>query len=275
MNPLQIAKDSLRTLWSQKQLWIFGLFVAAGAGAPGAHGESAGGHVSSIPAWLVAVAVGAGVLGLAALVMHVVSEAALIEGVRRAREGGRLGLGEGVRVGARSFWRVLGIKTLVLLVGATTVVVAAAPAALGALGAIPLALGIAVTALLALPLVPWMLTLQFVHAYALRFAVLEDRGVTAAFRDARQHLHGRIAESLKLLVVTFVGRAGASLFASAVVLPAAAVGGVAYLVGGLVPALVAGGIVAVPLALALTGALGTFESGVWTHGFLDARSLRA
>jgi len=275
MNPLDIAKDALRTVWSQKQLWLFGLFVAAGAGAPGARAESAGGNASAIPAWLVAVAVGAGVLGLVALAMHVVSEAALIEGVRRARDGGRLGIGEGMRLGARTFWRVLGIKALVFVAGLASVVAVAAPAVLGAVGMIPLVAGLVAAGVLALPLVLWLLTLQFLHVYALRFAVLEGRGVTAAFRDARQHLHGRIADSLKLLVVTFVGRAGAGIFAPAVVLPAAAVGGIAYLVGGLVPALIGGAIVAVPLALALTGALGTFESGVWTHGFLDARSLRA
>jgi hypothetical protein len=55
------------------------------------------------------------------------------------------------------------------------------------------------------------------------------------------------------------------------ILPALLLGGGVYLLWGLVPALVAGGVLALPVALAVTGAIGVFRSSVWTLHFMEAR----
>ena len=54
-----------------------------------------------------------------------------------------------------------------------------------------------------------------------------------------------------------------------VLIPAGLLAGLAYLIGGLVPAAVVGGVIAIPLIILVVGAMGTFRSSVWTLGFID------
>jgi hypothetical protein len=51
--------------------------------------------------------------------------------------------------------------------------------------------------------------------------------------------------------------------------PAALVGGGVYLLAGLVPALIVGGVIVAPVAAAAAGAGGAFRSSVWTLHFLQ------
>lgn len=51
--------------------------------------------------------------------------------------------------------------------------------------------------------------------------------------------------------------------------PAALAGGGVYFAAGLVPAIVTGAVLGVPVALAAAAALGAFRSSVWTLGYLS------
>jgi hypothetical protein len=273
MDPIRIGKDAARNLWTHKYLWFFGLFVGAatgGAGAPRSTGHHAGGH--DVPAWLVPVLIGTSVVALGALVMHVISEGALIEGVRRNRTGDAFRFGAGMRAGVAHFWAVLGVKLLFALTMATSAVVLALPVLGGVAGLYRVWIGAVLVAPLVLLAMPWLLSLYFGYLYALRFAVLDDRTAWAAIHEARLHLHGRVLDSLQLLLVAFTGQLGAGLAAVALLVPVAAVGALVYLLAGLTPAIVTAATLALPAVLAVVGAIGAFQSSVWTLGFLDGRS---
>jgi hypothetical protein len=272
MDPIKVGKDAFKNLWTHKSLWFFGLFLGAGGGGAGASPQSGHGGNQALPAWLIPVLVAAVVAAFGGLFMHVVSEAALIEGVRRNRAGTPLRIGAGMRVGMHHFWRVLGVKLLLALGLGLSGLLLAVPAVLGALGLVPLWLGVAVTVPLLFLAVPWFLTLYFVYVYALRIAVLDERGARVAIREARVYLRGRVLDSLKLLLVSFVGQMGGAAVAAALILPVVALGAALYFTVGLVPAIVVGAALLVPVALAAGGALGTFRSSVWTLGFLEARA---
>jgi hypothetical protein len=85
---------------------------------------------------------------------------------------------------------------------------------------------------------------------------------------ARRLLHGRLLDGLKLLLTVGLGRIASQLLVIPVVLPVLVLAGLGWLVGGLVGAVVAVVTVAVPLALLLAALLGTWQSSVWTLGYL-------
>ena len=181
MDIIRIAKDSLDTAWNHKYLWLFGFFVAGASGGSGGQGGAPTvGGAGVVPDWVFVALAGGAILGLVALVMYIISEGALIEGVVRVRSGEPFSIKAGFRSGLNHFWRVLGIKVLMFLACLLSLVMVAAPAVLGHLGLIPIWLGVCFTAPLALVAVPWVLTLYFIYSYALRISVLERRGVADA-----------------------------------------------------------------------------------------------
>lgn len=272
MRATDIMKRAFGTALSSRRLWLFGFFVAAASSSSGGgdHGGGGGGGLAGeLPLWLVPVLVAAGLAALAGLAMHVVSEAALIDGVGGGAPS-RYRIRQGLAAGRRSFLRVLGLKALRIAVSALSVGVAGAPAALGAAGLVPLWLGVALSLPLALVAVPWLLTVYFLYEYALRFAVLDGLSVRAALKLAEGHLRGRVGESLRLLGVSLVGQlAGGAAFALAAI-PCAGVGLLVWLAAGPVAAGVVGGLLLAPLGACILGALGTYRSSVWTLAFVDA-----
>jgi hypothetical protein len=279
MKALDVMKRSFRTALANRRLWLFGFFVAAassgsGGGDAGASAPAAGAPAAEIPAWVVPVIVAAAIVALAGLAMHVISEAALIDGVG----GGRpetYRFRQGLRAGGHCFLRVLGLKALRGLVTALSLAVAATPAVLGALGAIPLWIGIAATLPLILFAVPWLLTLHFLYEYALRYAVLDGAGAIAAIRLAEDHLHGRIGESLVLLCVSLLGVPASGAAMALAAIPCAAVGVGVFFAAGPIAGIATGAALLLPFAICILGALGTYRSSVWTLGFLEAEGASA
>jgi hypothetical protein len=273
VNLTQIAKRSFRTLWTRKHLWFFGFFVAA-AGSSGGGGAESGGAAGggAIPAWILPLAIGLGLLGLVAAVLHVLSEAALIRGVRDDQNGEVLSILDGLRESRRHFWSVLAIKALLAVGFIALGVVIVAPIALGAFEVIPMLFA----ALLALPLVvvatPAALSMYFLYEYALRFVVLDEMHARDGLRASRRFLHGRLGDAIRLTLLSFVGQVGGSFATFVACLPAAVVGLALYFTAGLVPAAVAGGLLALPAIVLVRGATGTFRSSVWTLGFMEGRA---
>ncbi len=216
----------------------------------------------------------AALLGIAAFLMHVISEGALIAQVQRANGGATTSVREGLRSGLSHFGVVFRLK---LLAGLALLVIAAIvlmPVGLGIASLVPLAVGAGLSALTMVVLLPAVLTGYLVLEVALRVAVLEQRDALPALKEAQRYLSGRLLESLQLLVMAVVGQAGSSLLAVAALVPGALVGLIVYAVTqALVPALVAGGLVAVPLMIPAIGFGGTLRSTVWTTGFLASRAV--
>ncbi len=271
MELFDIAKRSLNTLWTNKHLWFFGFFVAAGSGGGGGGSNESQGTMTlaAVPTWAwILMGVGA-LLGLVFLVLQVLSEAALIEGVAEGQKGEHLSIRQGLRRGRKHFWKLVGLKLMVALLMGVTMAVIAAPAILAHFGMLPIWLGVLVAVLLGLVGVPWLLTVYFVYQYALRMAVLEDHGMIDSVRQAKRFLHGRLGLSIKLVLLAMAGQFGGGMAMGAVLLPAMLLAGLGYLIGGVITAAVLGGIIAVPLLVLVMGATGTFRSSVWTLGFMD------
>ncbi len=213
---------------------------------------------------------GAALLGLGMLALHIVSEGALIEGVSRKHSDPEapFSIRRGFQLGWRHFGAVLGVKALALLLGLLLMSLVATPFALAGLGTIPVAAGLAIGLPMAVVAVPLGISLYLIYALGLRVAVLENRRVVDALRRARRLLHGRLIDGLKLLLTVGIGQAVAKLFALPILVPVLMVTGIGFLVGGLVGALVALITISIPLALLGGALLGTWQSSVWTLGYL-------
>lgn len=274
MNVIPIAKQSLTTAWRHRALWLFGFFIAASGGAGAGNPKAGSGGAGELPTWLWPVLVVAALLGIVAFLMHVVSEGALIAQVQRANGGEATSVRDGFRAGLSTFGVVFRLKVLAGLALLAIAAIVLLPVGLGIASLVPLALGAGLSALTMVVLLPAVLTGYLVFEVALRVAVLEQRDALAAVKEAQRYLSGRLLESLQLLVMAVVGQAGSSLLAVAALLPGALVGLIVYAVTqALVPSLVVGGLVAMPLIIPAIGFGGTLRSTVWTTGFLASRAL--
>jgi hypothetical protein len=164
---------------------------------------------------------------------------------------------------------------VILRIAALSVGAMAASAALGISSVVLVgrALGVMSAALFALPvlmlIVPWLITLYLVQAFAIRIAVLEDRRALDAIVKARLFLHQRISLGLKLLAGAFVGTILFAAVGALTLLPLALA-----LIAALhvlpVPAVIGlGCVVVLPLVCVLTAMLGTYRSSIWTLGYLS------
>jgi hypothetical protein len=268
MPVITIVKDALGTLRRHPALWLFGFFAAAGGGS----GVRLSRDGEAAPDWLLPLILAAVVLAALVTVMNIVSEGALIDGVRRTRRGDAYRIRSGIRAGLSFFWRLLGVKLAALATALLTlaaialpigaVLFAGGPVWAGALGTVPLAL----------TLLPWLLSVYFVYEYAMRIVVVEDRGVRDAISEAFRFLQGRVLLSLEIAVAAGLGQFAAGAVGLILALPVALLAGLFYLIGGPLAAAIAFGLVMAPLAICLVGALGTYRSSVWTHGYLRGRA---
>jgi len=144
----EVLTRTWQITWRYKGLWVLGLLAGCGTGggggggggsppSPGAGPQSYGQIeqvIGQIPVWVwVLVAVSALILVLVFFVLGVIGTGGLIAGFRQADEGQDTSLGQAFRLGTKYFWRLLGFRLLLLLLG----IVAAAlifVAAIGSLG---------------------------------------------------------------------------------------------------------------------------------------------
>jgi hypothetical protein len=270
-----------------KSLWLFGFFVGLAAGGSGGGGGGRGGGWGGGGGYAggggdVTVGIGPAVLpipaiaplvmllvlvAIAAFVMRFVSEGALIEGVVRVRGGGTMTTREGFRAGWAHWGVLLRIGVIYVAAVCGTLVLFAVPCviamrAFGLVGAIAYAIPALVI------VVPWLVTVYLVQAFAARIAVLENRHALDAIRKARLFLHGRLLHGLRLVVATLVG---SLLF---VIAGFFVLGPMVLLLAALIPVLhiaaviVLGCLVLLPVTYVFTAMLGMFRSSIWTIGYV-------
>jgi hypothetical protein len=275
----EIIEEALHYAGTCRSLWLFGFFIGIasnGSNGGGGHGgDQAGGGLAlgGLLSWFgteIAVAVGILIVAVvvAGFVMRFLSEGALIEGIVRARRGGTMTTREGFRAGWSHWGVILRIWLLYFAAIGATVVALLAPCVLAWLAFGPVgALLLGLPALLVA--VPWFVTLSLVQAFALRIAVLEQRDALDAVAKARLFLHGRIGHGLKLMVADFVGSFGLVIVSLVAIVPILLGCMALAFVLPLVPVLIIGALVLVPVTSVLTAILGTFRSSVWTIGYLS------
>ena len=144
----EVLTRTWQITWRYKGLWVLGLLAGCGTGGGGGSGGGSPAStgtgpqsygqieqvIGQIPVWVwMLVAVSALILILVFFVLGVIGTGGLIAGFRQADEGKDISLGQALRLGTRYFWRLLGCRLLLLLLG----IVAAAlifVAAIGSLG---------------------------------------------------------------------------------------------------------------------------------------------
>lgn len=270
---------------SCRSLWIFGFIVglaSGGSSSGGAGGGNGGGvddgmagiaglpfalSIANIPAVVLAILAVVAVVAVVTVIVHYVSEGALIEGIVRARQGGRMSTREGFRAGWAHFGVLLRIAILYFatLVGSLVVLVAPCVLALRAFG--PMG-GVALGVPALMIAVPWLITLHLIQAFAFRIAVLEHRHAIDAIRKARLFLHGRIGHGLKLIVAAFVGTVALGLLGLAMLVPVALALFALSFVVQVFYVILLGCVIVVPAAYVLVAMIGTFRSSVWTIGYV-------
>jgi hypothetical protein len=264
-----------------KSLWLFGFVVgiatsgSSSSGASDGNGSNGGGlvglpfgvFIGDFPLLLSALIATAVIAALVALIIRFVSEGALIEGILRARQGGRMTMGEGLRAGWAHWGVLLRIALLYVaaIIGSLAMLVLPCVLALRAFGTMG---GVVLGVPALLTAVPWLITLHLVQAFASRIAVIENRHAIDAIRKARLFLHGRIRHGLKLIVATLLGTIAFTLIGIAAVIPVAVLVFALTPVMQLPPAILVGGLVLVPVAFVVIAMMGTFRSSVWTIGYV-------
>jgi hypothetical protein len=260
-----------------KSLWLFGFFVGAASGGSsgggggdggGGAGGIAGGVVGLSAAGLVPIAIALALVAVVLVVMRFISEGALIEGIARMRRGGTMmTTGEGFRAGW-AHWGVLvriALLYFAAVVGSLALLAAPCVVAMWTLGWLG-AIAFAIPALLIG--VPWLVTLYLVQAFASRIAVLENRHALDAIRKARLFLHGRLMHGLMLIVAMFAGSLLIAAAATVILLPVTLLLIALIPVLRVVPVIVLGCLVVLPVVYVLTAMLGTLRSSIWTIGYM-------
>lgn len=166
---------------------------------------------------------------------------------------------------------MLGVKLGVTLLAGVATAAVVVPLGLALGERLPLGLGIAGTALLAIVGVPLVVTLWLVHQFAMRMVVLERRRAVDALRGAGRFLRGRLRYGIGLLLVSGAAQVVSGLVAAPFALLALAVGYAGYTVGGLPLGVGLGVLVGMPFALVVTALRETFRSRLWTVAFLEER----
>lgn len=274
MRVTELMKEGLQIARKHRSLWLFGFFVGLAAANQGGGGGGGGAPVGAPETGgdpglgVLFLSVVLVILLVAGVVMYFIGEGALIEGVSRVRGGAKLSVREGVRHGWSHAGAIFKITLMYYAASIASFLVLAAPA----LFALRLESTVA-AAVLAIPAVivavPWLVTLYIWRAFALRIAVLENRSALDAISKARLFLHGRLGEGLRALVAAFLGMLLIALVGALLLVPIAlllvfalepAIGPLAFLVVA---------VVLLPAVVVVVSVLGTYQSSVWTLGYLS------
>ena len=271
MNIVDIIKEALRIARTHKSLWLFGFLV--GLGAPGVGGGGGGGGgppaeaVAAEPGRIVLLVLVGCLLVLGFVMLKFVSTAALIEGVKRARENRSLTVREGFREGWAHWGVLFRVAVLYFVINAVSVALLVGLTLLagrlfGSVGSVVVGIPAVIAG------VPWLVTTYIWQAFAERIAVLEDRRAIDAVRKARLFLHGRLQHGLKIAVAGFLGVVAIGAVGAAVALPVGGLLAGATLLWGVFPSVALGILTLLPAVFVIVAFIGIMTSSVWTIGYL-------
>lgn len=297
----EVLSNTWRITWKNKGLWILGILAGCSASGRGSGGQFSAGfrgfefdssnfdgfEFEGVPIEIenffrgitgeaIFFAIFALIcvflfLALVFLVLGVIGQAGLIAGFSRADEGADVSLGEAFSLGLQSFWKLLGIRFTVWIIGLIIGIVLVVGFIV--LGIATFGLGL----LCLLPLICLIVPLAFaVDSYitlSMVAAVDEDLSVFDAFGRAWQVFKENLGSMIVMALILVLGGGLASIIVAA---PFFAVF-VPFIIGlvngteqGILTGLVASGLlflVALPVVVLLSGILNTFVTGAWTLTF--------
>jgi hypothetical protein len=296
----EIVKRAWQIIWKHKYLWVFGFIIALAAGGSnfsnslnysfnGADTQTASSSFSGFMAAYAILLIFIGLImvlfGLVVWILSILATGGLIGSAAKIERGEETSLRDGFRIGAKNFWRILGLNIIVgliifclviaLIVPLVVVIVSISSAGDqggGMVAGLICFILIIILAVFLIALVAWALSI--ITLYAVRYIVLEGQGVFASFRSGWGLIRKKPAETFfTFLIVLLISAIAGSVFS----IPSLLVGvpvfltllaGVATQNIGLVLLAVVGFVL---LSLAMSffnGVLEAYRSVVWTLTFM-------
>jgi len=279
MDYWDLVTRSLRLAWKYKFLWFFGFFVSSGGGNVGQWQEDAAPWLREFfvmhPYAFVSLIIGVVILGLAMIVLNVISTGGLIRSTSLAHGGRPISFAQTWRAGLSTFWRLLGLSVLAILTVFAVTAGCAVPIVISALGGAPgIAIAFVIGAVLFLPYLAFLFLLTFTVTYAEREVVLQDADIFSAIREGWNLTKAWIWKSLAVWLVMLLS---GLVFATALIMGIliVAIPFVLIGIGNLVAALVLG----IPIGLAIlvlaSGWYGTYSYSVWTLTYEQLKAATA
>jgi hypothetical protein len=302
----ELVTRAFSIAWRFKYLWLLGILGGADVGSGGfganfsglgnvPNGSSGGGTGNGSAAaeagqavgrflvdnlgLIVALGVLLLLLAVAWFLLSCVTTGSLVRAAAEHDAERPFGLGDAWRAGLRTFWSILGVRLLGILLGLVVLVAIGALAALGVVTAVSGPRGglVAVVAL-GIVLVPVLIVLAILAGLVLilatRAVVLEERGAGAAVGRGVQLLRTRLGRVLLAWLIQVALGFGAALAVTIALIPvillAAGVVIAAVVAGGPLAAVAIGipaGLVLLVTGVALTGVAGSYLSTYWTLAF--------
>ena len=289
---------ALAITWRHKYLWLLALFAGEGAmfglqNSQGLQGRQNGGGFQpgtgasgQFTAWAVAhsgllwsAAIVLALLLIVLLLVSAVANGALIRAAAEHDQERPFDLRLAWRSGVRTFWPVLQMKLMTLVVALATLLVIGSFALVafagGRAGYVALAVAAGVSAgLLFLLAIAFWIVFSVAVLLAMRAIVLDGKRPLTALRSAFELIRRRLGRvALVWLLAGVAGIVGGIAVGFAVVIVALPLAGIVagtYFAAG-VPAAVGAGIVAgliwLAVLLALSGAVNAFTSNFWTLSY--------
>lgn len=297
----EIISEAVGITWRNKFLWFFGFFAGAGGsfnfpgggnvGGPGGGPGGMPGPLSDIGRWIsdnlvlfltvtITLVV---VIGLVLIALSIISQAALADSVAAIDRGESRRFGSTWRAGTANFWRVLGLKILLLLISLGLTLALALVIGLPILGVFVATESVAariVTVVLAVLATIALLILIFIpfaviSQWALRRLVLDRERIGASIGGGFGLFRRNIGRSLLVWLIQLGLMLGAGIAMIVVLIilglvlvgPAFLLGNAAYTTAAIAVGVV-GGVVLLAVFFVLSAILGTFNSSYWTLAYL-------
>jgi hypothetical protein len=296
----EIVTRALAIAWRHKYLWLLAVFAGEGTASagfstsfsrPSSGGSSTAGPTpsqvwSAVTAWAGAHVLLLTVSGLAIVALWVaffllsaITDGALVRASSEHDAGRPFSLRRAWSAGVSTFWPVLKVKLLALLVALVSFVVIGGLAAAAALSAyngatVALVILVAVALLLGLAAIPFFIIFSVMILLMVRDAALAGMSSSAALAHTARLMRrrmGRVALLWLLSVALGLGSGIAlAIVAFSLLLLCVAITVACYLAGGPTAAIVAGailGLLWLGLLIVASGAIMAFTSTYWTLGY--------
>jgi hypothetical protein len=277
MDYSSLVDRSFRLAWNYKSLWVLGLFASYGS-ANFSYGDSRLKSIeNSAPttdpsAILAEMAPYLAViiwLGIMMLLAYCLTKPALIDAVNRIARGGVYRLSDSFSTGVSLFFRFLGL-TIVSAVMAT-----AAFALVVFFFVMMFAISPIIGILLLLPGIPILLAMAWLYVTVFQLAeralVVRNSNIADSIMEGWYLFRNHLKESAIMMLIFFGLSIGVAIAAMVVMLVAGAPITVAVMALNLplLPALIAGFIMALPVAIVVGGFVGTAMTALYTLFYFE------
>lgn len=220
MNYINIAKRALIMTWKYKFLWFFGLFIALVSGGSGMNSGYDFGNstqntkdlgvdnvknwitndISQYLFWIIVVLIILFVIFLALWILSVISQSALIGCADKLDKGEKTSVKDGVAIGKKYFWRMLGISLLFVVTIFLSFIILGIPVFL--LFYYQLFVRAVLLLMLALLIfVPEAIFLSLIMNYAVRAIVLKDNKIIESIKTAYKLLINNFWQTIVVALI--------------------------------------------------------------------------